>query len=150
MPILFLLGIAIYLVYEDHPENSGNQPVEQRQNIVVGNVADNGADADAGSRLLDKWLIKLAAPGNEHCPANGVMDSGSKSYGALCFKLDTFQRYVRRYELLPYAEDAELMNWIGDADFQHQLAKRMILEDYGNWRHWKNTVVNKIGYPPRI
>ena len=98
---------------------------------------------------LDRWLSILTQPGNEACDPEGTHDMGSLSYGALCFKEDTFRRYVARYNLLPYAEGDEVMNWIGDSRFQHKLAKKMIQEDWKNWRHWKNTVINKIGYPPK-
>jgi hypothetical protein len=104
---------------------------------------------------LDEWNDNLGR--HEGCIAKiidgklvGTMDSGSYSYGILCFKKQTFIGYVKQFNLLPYSTDEEIMNWIGDNQFQKNLARLMILDDYNNWRHWKNTTLYKIGYPPKI
>lgn len=50
------------------------------------------------------------------------------------FQEQTFKFYTKKYNFLPAAEDKEIMNFIYDADYQRQLARRMI-ED-GEWYHW--------------
>lgn len=79
-----------------------------------------------------------------------IIDSNGKySYGCLQFQYETFRAYVRAYHLLDYAEDAELYNFIGDCDFQHNLAELMIQEDPRNWTHWYTSVkIRGLGYPP--
>uniref|UniRef100_A0A6M3J6D7 Transglycosylase SLT domain-containing protein n=1 Tax=viral metagenome TaxID=1070528 RepID=A0A6M3J6D7_9ZZZZ len=67
-----------------------------------------------------------------------VDTNGYYSYGVLQFQYPTFQQYIRRYDLLPNVEEAELKNWILDADLQKYLAYRMISEDQKNWYHWRN------------
>ena len=96
--------------------------------------------------LYDNWIEQLAQ--HENCPITGLVDSnGVKSYGPYCFQMLTFKGYVRGYGLLQDATDEELYNWISDKDFGRKLIKLMLNEDYENWRHWRNTVINKIGYP---
>jgi len=76
------------------------------------------------------------------CESSGREDikivdtNGWYSYSCLQFQFPTFKQYVRRYGLLPDATDEELMNMIGDCEFQKELAYRMISEDSGNWSHW--------------
>ena len=97
---------------------------------------------------LDEWLLKLSK--KENCPREGMIDSnGKKSYSALCFQLNTFKGYVKKYNLLPHTEDYEIINMIDDRNFQFKLAKMMIQDDYNNHNHWKNAV-KKIGLPPKI
>ena len=97
---------------------------------------------------LDRWLVKLSK--NENCPIEGIIDSnGLRSYGKFCYQLDTFKRYIRKHNLLPYTPDDELLNMISDEDLQWRLTKMMILDDYNNWKHWRNVVEKKIGLPPK-
>ena len=65
-------------------------------------------------------------------------DGGSHSRGTLQFKDSTFILYSKRYNLLPEAEDDEILNFIFDADYQKQLARLMLDENINNWRHWVN------------
>ena len=76
------------------------------------------------------------------CESSGREDikivdtNGWYSHSCLQFQFPTFKQYVRRYNLLPDATDEELLNMIGDCEFQKDLAYRMIAEDAGNWTHW--------------
>lgn len=65
-------------------------------------------------------------------------DGGSHSRGVLQFKDSTLIHYTKRYNLLPEAEDAEILNFIFDADYQKKLARLMLDENINNWRHWTN------------
>jgi hypothetical protein len=103
---------------------------------------------------LDVWLDNLGrhegcAVGVKNGELVGTWDNGSYSYGILCFKQGTFIEQVRKYKLLTEATDEELMNYIGDPQFQKKLARLMILDNWNNWRHWYNTTKYKIGYPPK-
>jgi hypothetical protein len=65
--------------------------------------------------------------------------------------METFESYVKRYELLPNMEDSELENMIYDCDFQKLLTRKMIEEDPENWRHWYTSVAKRgLGLPPVI
>lgn len=95
---------------------------------------------------LDDWLNKLET--RENCRRSGTMDSnGELSYGALCFQSGTFKEQAKKYTLFPFAEDAEIMNFIGDRDSQFALAKKMLQDNPENWRRWF-TSTKKIGLPP--
>lgn len=95
---------------------------------------------------LDSWLDKLEK--GENCNPRGTMDNGSLSYGAFCYKAGTFVMFVRKFKFLKNTEDAELMNFIGDPDFQRTLTRKEFLEDPNAWKHWRTTIVYKIGFPP--
>ena len=123
--------------------------------ISVGKLGKQGLKAQISQSSpipgpTDLWIAKLEK--RENCSSTGTWDSSSWSYGAMCFKFNTFRHYVRQYELLPDAEDNELMNWIGDADFQRELTKLIVLyEKPGVVRGlWLNTITNPkngIGLP---
>lgn len=104
---------------------------------------------------LDVWLNKLIQVESGGKADIKVLDSNNRySYGVLQFQMATFKGYVKQYNLLPYAEDREIENSIYDCDLQKALAKRMIQEDYNNWKHWYNSVVGYqgrkgIGLPPK-
>ncbi|TSC60193.1 MAG: hypothetical protein LiPW15_71 [Parcubacteria group bacterium LiPW_15] len=108
--------------------------------------AQNAPDA------MDSWLQKLAhkeSEGREHIK---ILDHNNQySYGCLQFQMATFRSYIRKYDLLENTEDAELENMIYDCDFQKVLARKMIEDDYSNWRNWYTSVsVRNLGLPPRI
>lgn len=96
---------------------------------------------------LAQWINKLAT--YENCSIEGIRDNnGLKSFSCLCFQEETFIRQVKKYNLLPYAEDKEILNMIGNCDFQKELAYKMIKDNPENIWHWK-TSVKKIGvYDP--
>lgn len=99
---------------------------------------------------LDLWLGKLATAESGNRANIKVLDvNGRYSYGCLQFQMATFKSYSQRYGL---ADPATVTSWdalIYNCDFQKQVAKRMIQEKPGNWRHWGYTVLNKgIGFPP--
>ena len=110
---------------------------------------------------LDSWLTELGKA--ENCPESGIVDSnGLKSYGKLCFQERTFVSYSLALNEFPNAEPYELPNLMTGETEQRRLAKRMIKEDYNNWKHWECTVLGArsekcaklgikgigIGYPP--
>lgn len=77
--------------------------------------------------------------------------NGLRSYGCLQFQEQTFKAFVRRYDLLPYAETAEIMNMIYDCDFQKIVAHRMIQENDDAWSHWYTSVeLRGLGKPPKL
>jgi hypothetical protein len=102
---------------------------------------------------LEKWIDKLGA--HENCPPEGIIDSnGLRSYGRYCYQEGTFIMFVKiyrkkGYELLPQAEDSELLNMIGDDHFTKELTYIVFKENPGDWTHWRNSV-KKIGVPPNL
>jgi len=65
-------------------------------------------------------------------------DNGSPSYGLLQFKERTFIHYTKRYNLMPKAEDNEILNNLFDGNYQRELAYRMLKEKAKNSVHWYN------------
>jgi len=76
------------------------------------------------------------------CESSGQEDvvivdtNGWHSYGCLQFQFPTFKQYCKRYGIFPEAEDAELLNVIGDCAVQKDLAYRMIQESPANFSNW--------------
>jgi hypothetical protein len=100
---------------------------------------------------LDAWVNKLAA--EFECvgcrPLYRRIDSNGKySYGCLQFQERTFTDSVKRYGLLPEAEDQEILNQIYDCDFQKQVARQMLLHEVDGCMHWKTSVLRGAGAPP--
>ena len=96
---------------------------------------------------LVAWIEKLGK--HENCPILGKIDANKKlSYGKLCFQEQTFIRFVEEFDMLPYTERYEYMNFIGDEKIQKELAYKMIKSNFSNWKHWLNTT-RKIGLPPK-
>jgi hypothetical protein len=94
-----------------------------------------------------KWVDQLEtyeSGGNENIVI--VDTNGRKSYGCLQFQKRTFVEQVKKYNLLPQAEDIEIPNMIMDCDFQKRLAYEMILDNNKNYRHWATSVKRGLGY----
>lgn len=98
---------------------------------------------------LSVWIEELGDM--ERCAVNGTWDNGSYSYGNWCYKEGTFEYFVRRYDLLPGTEDAELMNLIGDEEIQRELTRLVFEDSYRNTSHWFTSIyIRGLGEPPII
>lgn len=98
---------------------------------------------------LDRWIEKLVYLESEGKERFKVLDhNGYYSYGCLQFQMGTFEAYGSRYGLLAPVDDLDTL--IYDCGLQKTIAKRMIEEDPGNWRHWYTSVMTKkLGFPPK-
>ena len=90
---------------------------------------------------LSEWLdglIQKESSGREDIV---ILDVNNKySYGCLQFQMTTFIDYTTQFDL-----HGDIM----DCGFQKLLAYQMIIDDHGNWRHWRTSVVKrKLGFPP--
>lgn len=101
---------------------------------------------------LDRWIDKLAIKESEGKTHIKILDHNNRySYGCLQFQMETFKAYTARYDMLKGASDNDFEESIYDCDLQKSLARKMIEEDYGNWRHWYTSVaIKNLGYPPKI
>jgi len=98
---------------------------------------------------LDQWLDALASAESGNRAWVVVRDEdGGYNYGCLQFREKTFRAYVRRYNLAPGLNQDEVMGLAYNCSFQKQLAARMIRENPNNWKHWKKSVLEKVGLPP--
>lgn len=100
---------------------------------------------------LDVWIDKLGEYECKGCPDNfRILDvNGKYSYGKFQFQEYTFISYIKRYNLLPLAEDKEILNSIYDTELQKRLVKLMIAEDPNNWKKWYTSVKTRgLGIPP--
>ena len=99
---------------------------------------------------LDAWLDKLAEKESGNRDRIKVLDvNGRYSYGCLQFQMATFKSYSTNYGIVDPANVTSWEELIYNCSLQKQVAKRMIQEKPGNWRHWGYTVLNKgIGLPP--
>lgn len=95
--------------------------------LPEGNSTPNKANPE-----FEAWLDELGD--KENCPTTGLLDrNNKKSYGRYCFQRDTFlealKKYREEYNLLPYSEEDELLNWLSDESFQRELVKIIIREE---------------------
>jgi hypothetical protein len=111
-----------------------------------GELQVSPADSQPAPTLED-WLdaLAVAESGNRQWLVHRDRD-GRLYYGCLQFRERTFRAYARKFHLLP--SRSETMNAIYDCSFQKRLAALMLRDDPRNWRHWKGTVVNRVGLPP--
>ena len=113
----------------------------------------NDISPNRQNEQLEEWLDKLAK--HENCPATGIIDSnGERSYGDFCYQKTTFvnlvTKYRAEYNLLPYAEEVEIPNWIADNEFQRELTKIVIAEESSKTvtGMWYTTIEKKgLGLP---
>ncbi len=96
------------------------------------------------------WVWRLGQ--HEGCKNTGTWDNHSYSYGRYCFKLSTFEMYVKHFNLLPGYSDNELASMVSDRWIQERIIYLAIKEKYGAWRNWYTTVTKHkdVGYPPKI
>lgn len=106
------------------------------------------AVADTQNKL-DAWidgLIKKESNGR-----NGLITldvNGHYSYGCLQFQMPTFIAYGRKYGVIT-GEESNLDTLVMNCNIQKAIAKKMILDDAANWRHWYTSVALKnLGLPP--
>lgn len=114
-----------------------NNKQQVNDNITVAIISDSDKE-------LDLWIEKLAD--KENCPPNGMIDiNGKISRGRFCFQEKTYIHYSKKYQVY------------NDKD----LVKKMIKDDYNNYKHWlcscvqstrcpKYTWKSVIGLPPKI
>jgi hypothetical protein len=99
-----------------------------------------------GSTTLDEWLDNLMLAESrgrttfeENHGLPYIIDTnGKRSYSCLQFQEGTFKAYSKMYNIT---------GDITDCGTQKKLARAMIADKPGNYRHWLNSS-KKIGLPP--
>lgn len=93
---------------------------------------------------LDTWLIALGEKESGNKAHIKHLDSdGNYAYGCLQFHMGTWLSYGK-------SQGATVEN-IYNCNLQRAVARKMILDKYTNWKHWKYTVLHKgIGLPPTL
>ena len=129
--------ISSFLTVEGNSLMASVKPYEPRYE-VLGSLGDSYVSK---AEILDK----LAFCESSGDPTREVLDTNGKmSRGIYQYQEETFKRYVKKYGLLPYAEDDEIMNFIYDAEFQRELTS-LVLEEKNGFRNWLNCWI-KLGY----
>ena len=97
---------------------------------------------------LDLWIEKLIVLESNGKEDIKILDhNGEHSFGCLQFQKETFEEFGLKYKLI--IPDAELDNLLYDCDLQKEMARKMIEDNYNNWRHWYTSVkIKKLGLPP--
>jgi hypothetical protein len=132
--LLVVLSMVFGLLHRLQPKQT-TVPVENKVEV-----------AEIQKDELDFWLDKLA-----FCESGGstiieIIDSNKQwSRGPFMFQDNTFIPAVKKLNLLPEAEDKEILNFVYDYEFTKKVA-RILIENGEDWR-WKNCV-RKIGKPP--
>ena len=100
---------------------------------------------------LDQWIDRLADEFEcVHCPPvfRHLDTNGEYSYAYLQFQAPTFVYAVKRYRILPAAEDGEILNFIYDRAVQEAVARCMLENEASAWKHWRTSVNRGLGLPP--
>lgn len=154
---LLSLAVASAMILANVTPNTESVKINDETNTQeINKNTEQGAPGRDGSQeastsSIEIWVRGLVRYECEGCPPNyrRVDTNGYYSYGCLQFQRRTFITEAKRFDLLPDAEEAELMNHIYSCDFQQLLAKKMIERNYGDWRHWfYSVIVRGYGKPP--
>lgn len=102
-----------------------------------------------GPSPLDLWLEKLITLESNGKENIKILDNnGEHSFGCLQFQKETFEEFGLKYKLI--APDDEIDDLLYDCNLQKEIAKKMIEDNYNNWRHWYTSVkIKKLGLPPK-
>lgn len=102
-----------------------------------------------GSSHLDAWINGLIQKESSGQTNIKILDTNNRySYGCLQFQMPTFIAYGKRYGFISGTE-ANLESLIMSCSLQKAIAKKMILDDSDNWRHWYHSVYTRgLGLPP--
>jgi hypothetical protein len=107
------------------------------------------ASADSAGNQLDAWLDGLVQRESNGRTDLKILDvNGHYSYGCLQFQMPTFIAYGRKYGVISGDED-NLGTLIMSCKTQRTIARKMILDNPSNWRHWYTSVaIKNLGLPP--
>ena len=102
---------------------------------------------------LTQWIDKLEKKECRNCPVgfSKIDNNGLRSYGCLQFQLPTFKQYYTKYypEVVKNMEEEDWLNQIYDCDIQKELTYKMLKDKWGNWTHWKYSIlVRGLSKPP--
>jgi hypothetical protein len=103
---------------------------------------------------LTKWIDELEKYECRNCPVGySRIDSNNlRSFSCLQFQLPTFKQYYKKYypESVKNMEEEDWLNQIYDCDMQKELTYKMLNDKWGNWTHWKYSIlVRGLEKPPK-
>jgi len=136
--LLFFSGACLVRYY--YSEKSVSQ--------LAPDISPNKEQKLKDEKLLN-WIKTLET--FENCPVEGIKDSnGKKSYGSLCWQMDSFKEYTLKY--IPESKNWEKEDWqnnIMDNEFQEELTYLIIKNTPDKARSlWHTTIVKKgLGLP---
>jgi len=127
--IIFLLGVLVLTKLTFGKTQTGK--IDEKFLHLLPNIEER--------MKVNIWLVNLKP--YENCPIAGIIDTNNKrSSGPLCFQDATFINFVKKYNILPYAEEHEIINLVGDEDTQFRAAREALLDDPDNTSHWITSV----------
>lgn len=141
--LLLLPLLSPVLAYDARP----TPHVDVRASFELSSVPS--IDFEPGKPALDAWLQALVQKESSGKANITIVDVNNRlSHGCLQFQEATLRMYATRYGLIE--PGADIQPFFHDCEFQKELARRMILEDYDNWRHWYHSVITRgLGLPPK-
>jgi hypothetical protein len=116
--ILFLLGVLVLTKLTFGKTQTGKLEIKEEYKYLLEDIDRRMA--------VNIWLNNLEL--YENCPINGIIDTNGKiSAGPLCYQDSTFISFVKKYNLLPNAEDQEILNMRGDRELQFKASREALL-----------------------
>lgn len=134
--ILFLLGVLVLTKLAYGKTQTGKLEIKEEYKYLLEEIDKRIA--------INIWLNKLVP--YENCPVNGIIDTNGKlSAGSLCYQDATFISFVKKYNLLPNAEEHEILNMRGDRELQFKASREALMESLNNVDHWRTSVKRGAG-----
>src|SRR3990167_2794861 len=121
--LILLFGVFKTNTYEIKRESEGIVPVQDKSPV-----------AWQITPIMEK--LAMCESSNNHLAIN-PHDGGSPSFGLYQYKRGTWEYFVRKYDLFPVAEAAELENLIMDREAQ-ELVTWNVLKNPKTYVHWRN------------
>lgn len=87
-------------------------------------------------------MIKQESGGNPYAVNLGdIKHTGEPSIGCLQYQPKTWVEQIKKYNLLPNAEENEYMNYINDCELQQRLTWLILKNEKEGWKRWGTSFV---------
>lgn len=143
---MFAVGFAASMAFSG---SASSQMPNANTSTATPYIGTNAGIAFYRQTPLDLWLEKLIVLESNGKENIKILDhNGVHSFGCLQFQKETFEEFGMKYQLVTVDDDTDEL--IYDCTLQKEIAKRMIEDNYNNWRHWYTSVmIKKLGLPPQ-
>ena len=139
------LGIVIsgLLTASTKPNTSAIPNGVEKQTITEQKAPAITKEQELWLEFVLPKLLKSESGGNPFAVNwEDVKRTGEPSIGCYQYQRKTFKASIKKFNLLPYTEENEYMNFIYDCDFQKELTRLILINEKEGWLHWKNSFIN--------
>lgn len=111
-------------------------------------VVENQVASVAGADPMKSYIEELHKYECRNCPPNfsKIDTDGERVWGCLQFKIETFERQARKFNLI--GDNLEAEDLIHDCSIQKLLAKMMLEENPRKIWFWRTSIERGLELPP--